>query len=224
MGKRKKRIRRIYEYHNEDLSLITFKTSMKIFKIFISIFIILFLKYIINTYNVKVSFKNIKNFNYNFTIVNNIQNKNNQNINNETLTNISKSFKDITASNKILLLRAKNNYEILEYYKSLKDCEQYLNLTKDYFNIEICHLLVLNYIKMFDLENAKEKLNMCEKIDKNHIKNKELYSLIENEEKKNEENIRKYKQYPIYLNYMKNIYKMGLYINKLEINFVSEKL
>ena len=48
---------------------------------------------------------------------------------------------------------------------------------------------MLNYIKMFDLEKAREVLG--------HIKgenkyNKELQLLIEQEEKKNQENIKKY--------------------------------
>ena len=208
MKKRKGRIRRIYEYYDEDPTLITFSTAMKIIKICISIFIILFLKYIINTYN--------------FTKINDIHNKINHNNYVEVLNNVSKSFTNITDNYSFLLFRARKNYEISEYYKSLKDCEQYLNLTNDYINIEICHLLVFNYIKMFDLEKAKEKLNICEKLDKNNLNNKKLFSIIQQEENKNEENIKKYKQYPSYLNFMKTLYKMGLYLNKLEINFVSE--
>ena len=32
---------------------------------------------------------------------------------------------------------------------------------------------------MFDLEKAKEELNICEKLDKNNIKNKELFLMIQ---------------------------------------------
>ena len=46
--------------------------------------------------------------------------------------------------------------------------------------------------------------------------------MIQQEEKKNEENIKKFKQYPIYLKFMKSFYKIGLYLNKIEISFNSE--
>ena len=78
---------------------------------------------------------------------------------------------------------------------------------------------MLNYIKMFDIEKAKEVLGQIKVKDKY---NKELQLLIEQEEKRNQENIKKYKQYPFYLNFMKSLYKNGLFLNKMEISFVSE--
>ena len=120
---------------------------------------------------------------------------------------------------------AKKFYHNSDYYKSQKYCRQIINITKEKeINdiITIYQLSVLNYIKMFDLESAKEMLKQCENIDNNNIKNKELSSMIEEEEKKNEENIKKFKKYSLYLNFMKNLYKMGLYLNKLEISFISE--
>jgi len=196
--------------------------SSKIIKIFIIIFVILFLKYNLNTYDIKDSFKTIQEDNYNLTILNDIHNKINQKNFSEALNIISKLLTNNKTNNKILYLRAKIYYEISEYYKSLKDCEKYLNLSNNSNNIEIYHLLVLNYIKMFDLENAKKNLKICEQIDRNNLINADLFVLIQKEERKNEENIRKYKQYPAYLNFMKNLYKMGLYLNKIEISFISE--
>jgi len=132
----------------------------------------------------------------------------------------------LTKNYKVLSFRAKIYYYQSEYYKSLKDCEECINLLLNDKNnknkIEIYQLSVLNHIKMFDLENAKEKLKKCQKIDKNNPKNNEILYLIQQEEKKNEENSKKYKQYPIYLKFMKNFYKIGLFVNKIEICFNSD--
>ena len=132
----------------------------------------------------------------------------------------------LTKNFKILSLRAKIYYYLSEFYKSLKDCEECLNLTlndnNDNNKIEIYQLLILNHIKMFDLENAKEKFNKFKKINKDNSKNSELLHLIQQEEKKNEENTKKYKQYPIYIKFMKSFYKIGLFINKIEISFNSD--
>ena len=126
---------------------------------------------------------------------------------------------------KILSFRAKVYYYQSEYYKSLNDCQECINLMlndNNINNIEIYQLSVLNHIKMYDLESAKEKLKQCEKIDKKNPKNSELLALIEEEEKKNEENSKKYNQYPIYLKFMNSFYKLGLFINKIEISFNSD--
>ena len=131
----------------------------------------------------------------------------------------------LTKNYKTLSLRAKIYYNISEYYKSLKDCEECINLSLNDNNtnkIEIYQLAVLNHIKMFDLESAKEKLEQCQIISKDNSKNTELLHLIQQEEKRNEENSKKYKQYPIYLNFMKSFYKIGLFVNKIEINFNSD--
>ena len=131
----------------------------------------------------------------------------------------------LTKNYKILSFRAKIYYYQSEYYKSLNDCQECINLTltdNNINNIEIYQLSVLNHIKMYDLESAKEKLKQCEKIDKNDPKNNELALLIEEEEKKNEENSKKYNQYPIYLKFMNSFYRLGLFINKIEISFNSD--
>ena len=131
----------------------------------------------------------------------------------------------LTKNYKILSFRAKVYYYQSEYYKSLNDCQECINLTLNDNNIniiEIYQLSVLNLIKMYDLESAKEKLKQCEKIDKKNPKNSELLTLIEEEEKKNEENSKKYNQYPIYLKFMNSFYKLGLFINKIEISFNSD--
>ena len=189
---------------------------MKIVKIFLFLYSLYFLKYKIYTIENQSSFEEhiLSNLN---EIQNNFNLKNSSEVVN--FTSISLNSKN---NIELLSLRAKIYYNSSEYYKSLKDCEEYINLSKNNkikANIEICQLSVLNYIKMFDLEKAKEVLG--------HIKcknkyNKELQLLIEQEEKKNQENIKKYKQYPFYLNFMKTLYKNGLFLNKMEISFVSE--
>ena len=128
----------------------------------------------------------------------------------------------LTKNYKILSFRAKTYYYLSEYYKSLKDCEECINLSLNdskINNLEIYQLLVMNNIKMFDIESAKEKLKQCQKITKDDPKNSKLSLLIQEEEKKIEENSKKHKQYPIYIKFMKNFYKLGLFLNKIEIGF-----
>ena len=86
----------------------------------------------------------------------------------------------MTKNNKILFFRAKIYFSISDFYNSLKDCEECINLSLNDNStlIEVYQLSVINYIKMFDLENAKEKLNICFNLEKNNQKNKELFSLI----------------------------------------------
>ena len=129
----------------------------------------------------------------------------------------------LTKNYKTLSLRAKIFYNQSEYYKSLKDCEECINLSsKDINNLEIYQLQVLNYIKMFDLDNAKIALKECQKISKDNPKNSELSSLIQQKEKNNNINIKKYPQYSTYINFMKHFYQLGLYLNKVEIGFNSD--
>ena len=129
----------------------------------------------------------------------------------------------LTKNYKTLSLRAKIFYNQSEYYKSLKDCEECINLSsKDNNNLEIYQLQVLNYIKMFDLDNAKIALKECQKISKDNPKNSELSSLIQQKEKNNNINIKKYPQYSTYINFMKHFYQLGLYLNKVEIGFNSD--
>ena len=184
--------------------------------IFVFLFSLYFIQYKIKTNGNQNSFEEHISSN-----LYEIQNKTNLNNLSEVINFISKS---LNSTNNIELLaeRAKLYYNSSEYYKSLKDCEEYIKLSKNkknIDNIEILQLSVLNYIKMFDLDKAKEVLG--------HIKgenkyNKELQILIEQEERKNQENMKKYKQYPFFLNFMKSLYKNGLYLNKMEISFVSD--
>ena len=127
----------------------------------------------------------------------------------------------LTKNYNILSLRAKAYYALKEYYKSLKECEDCINLInekKSSINIEIYQIAILNHIYMYDLESAKEKLKICEKINKNSSKNKDLLKIIQTEEKK----YKTKKFSSIYINFMKKLYKEGLFINKVEINFISE--
>ena len=215
MHRRKKHLKG-YKRLKQESTFIEFSYWEIIIKIIIFILIFVIKNYIWNKYNKDIA---------SLELYNEIQNKFNEKKYEKALNIISKNETNLTSNCKILLLRAKIFYNRLEYYKSLKDCEKCINLlehkNKKNF-IEIYQLSVLNYIKMFDLENAKEKFKLCQIIDKNNIKNKELFLLIKEEGKKKEENIKKYKQYPLYLNFMQSLYKKGLYLNKLEISFISE--
>jgi len=129
----------------------------------------------------------------------------------------------LTKNYKSLSLRAKIYYHLSEYYKSLKDCEQCITLSpKDVNNLELYQLQVLNYINMFDLDSAKFIFKECQSLGKDNPKNAEILSLIHEEENKYNNNTKKYPQYSIYIKFMQNFYKLGLYLNKVEIGFNSD--
>ena len=213
---KKKKIKNKKGFKNKVKNSPPPKISNIIIKTFFIIFIT-FTLYIIKSKNEqKIPLKIIKQYN-------NISKsyKEENNIFNKTIISNEKNFNNINE----LIEIAKSKYEIAEYYKSLKDCEKIINSLNNEKNnsfIEIYQLIVLNYIQMFDLEKAKEFLKECESIDVNNNKNKELSMLIEKEERNNEENIKKSKSYSSYLNFMKELYKMGVFINKLEIKFITE--
>ena len=148
------------------------------------------------------------------------QNEYNNNNYNEALNKISLL---LTKNYKSLSLRAKIYYKLSEYYKSLKDCEQCISLSpKDVNNLELYQLQVLNYINMFDLDSAKFIFKECQTLSKDNPKNAEILSLIHEEENKYNNNTKKYPQYSIYIKFMQNFYKLGLYLNKVEIGFNSD--
>ena len=129
----------------------------------------------------------------------------------------------LTKNYKSLSLRAKIYFNLSEYYKSLKDCEQCITLSpKDVNNLELYQLQVLNYINMFDLDSAKFIFKECQSLGKDNPKNAEILSLIHEEENKYNNNTKKYPQYSIYIKFMQNFYKLGLYLNKVEIGFNSD--
>ena len=129
----------------------------------------------------------------------------------------------LTKNYKSLSLRAKIYFNLSEYYKSLKDCEQCITLSpKDVNNLELYQLQALNYINMFDLDSAKFIFKECQTLSKDNPKNAEILSLIHEEENKYNNNTKKYPQYSIYIKFMQNFYKLGLYLNKVEIGFNSD--
>ena len=129
----------------------------------------------------------------------------------------------LTKNYKSLSLRAKIYFNLSEYYKSLKDCEQCITLSpKDVNNLELYQLQALNYINMFDLDSAKFIFKECQALNKDNPKNAEILSLIHEEENKYNNNTKKYPQYSIYIKFMQNFYKLGLYLNKVEIGFNSD--
>ena len=83
----------------------------------------------------------------------------------------------LTKNYKSLSLRAKIYFNLSEYYKSLKDCEQCITLSpKDVNNLELYQLQVLNYINMFDLDSAKFIFKECQALSKDNQKNNEILS------------------------------------------------
>ena len=212
--------------------------SQKIYKLLIILFLSLLFKVNFNiVYKKKAKDNNFLKINkekYNSTIFYEIKNNSNQNFSNNNFIlnnsqNISSNLSSYSSSNvtinvESIIYMAIKYYNKSEYYKSSKECEKLIGISDIDNNnkMEIYQLQAFNYIKMFDLEKAKEYLKLSENIDINNLKNKEINALIQEEENKNNENLKKYKKYPAYLNFMKNLYKMGVFVNKLEINFVTE--
>ena len=97
------------------------------------------------------------------------------------------------------------------YYLSLKDALKTIEIdnkfNKGYYIASLC------YLEMYDIENA-------EKYSQN--KNIRLKSLIEKNKKDIIIKTRKYKSYPLFINFLKELYKYNSFFPKLEIHFYTD--
>ena len=166
--------------------------SQKIYKLLLILFLSLVYKAIFNiVYKKKAknnTFLKINKEKFNSTINQNFSNNNFTLQNSPNSSSISSSYSSPNVINNTeeIIYRAIKYYKKLEYYKSSKECEKLMSLADiDNKNkIEIYQLQAFNYIKMFDLEKAKEFLKLSEDIDINNLKNNEINALIQEEEKK----------------------------------------
>ena len=135
---------------------------------------------------------------------------------------------------------SENNYSIaIDYYtKNINNDEQNTNLlikraicylAKGYYTLSLkdalktieidnkfnkgYYIASLSYLEMYDIENA-------EKYSQN--KNLRLKSLIEKNKKDIILKTKKYKSYPLFINFLKELYKFNSFFPKLEIQFYTD--
>jgi tetratricopeptide (TPR) repeat protein len=118
------------------------------------------------------------------------------------------------------LLKAKNYFELKEYYLALKNSQEAINLNPD--NLESYQILTKCYILMFDFEKAEKCLKKCNLIDSSSKINLEIKNILNNKIKEINANKKNNKHYEDYINFMKYLYSQGLFLNKITINFNNE--
>ena len=118
------------------------------------------------------------------------------------------------------LLKAKNYFELKEYYLALKNSQEAINLNPD--NLESHQISTKCYILMFDFEKAEKCLKKCNLLDSTSKINLEIKNILNNKIKEINENKKNNRQYENYINFMKYLYSQGLFLNKITINFNNE--
>ena len=118
------------------------------------------------------------------------------------------------------LLRSKIYYQINDFYSSLQDINICINKKKS--EIEPYQISAKCYLNMYNYQKAKEQLEEAKNLSPSSEENFTIEKMIKNKEKENEENKKKFKQYPAFLKYMKAIYEGGVYINKINIKWESD--
>ena len=144
--------------------------------------------------------------------------ENKEKVNNELENNYSIAIDYYTKNinndeeNTTLLIKRAICYLAKGYYTlSLKDALKTIEIdstfNKGYYIASLC------YLEMYDIENA-EKFS--------HNKNLRLKSLIEKNKKDIIIKSRKYKSYPLFINFLKELYKFNSFFPKLEIHFYTD--
>ena len=95
-------------------------------------------------------------------------------------------------------------YYTLALKDALKSIEKDETFSKGYYIASLC------YLEMYDIE-------MAEKYSQN--KNKRLKALIDKTKKDLSQKTAKYKSYPLYIKFLKELYKYNSFFPKLEIHF-----
>ena len=98
-------------------------------------------------------------------------------------------------------------YYTLALKDALKTIEIDNTFNKGYYIASLC------YLEMYDID-------MAEKYSKN--KNKRLKALIDKNKKELYLKSKKYKSYPLYVNFLKELYKYNSFFPKLEIHFYTD--
>ena len=139
-------------------------------------------------------------------------------IKNPSIENIQK-FND--KNNITLFITNSLNYFSLGlYYSSLINA--YKIIKNDSKNFQGHYLIILNYLKLFEIEKCEEYFNQNKKyLNEKEINN--LQSLINLTKKEIENNYMKYDYYNNYINFLKQIYKNKIFFPKIEIKFYSNE-
>ena len=98
-------------------------------------------------------------------------------------------------------------YYPLALKDALKTIEINKNFSKGYYIASLC------YLEMYDIDRAEKYLMS---------KNKRLKNLIDKNKKEIILKSRKYKTYPLYINFLKELYKYNSFFPKLKIHFYTE--
>ena len=98
-------------------------------------------------------------------------------------------------------------YYTLALKDALKTIEIDNTFNKGYYIASLC------YLEMYDID-------MAEKYSQN--KNKRLKALIEKNKKELYQKTKKYKSYPLYVKFLRELYKYNAFFPKLEIHFYTD--
>ena len=113
-----------------------------------------------------------------------------------------------------------NYFSLGLYYSSLVNA--YKIIKNDSKNFQGHYLIILNYLKLFEIEKCEKYFNQNKiYLNENEINN--LQSLINSTKKEIENNCLKYNYYNDYINFIKEIYKNNVYFPKIEIKFYSNE-
>ena len=99
------------------------------------------------------------------------------------------------------------------YTLALKDALKTVDIDED-FN-KGYYIAALCYLEMYDIK-------MAERYSENKNRNKRLKALIEKNKKELIHKSKKYKSYPLYIKFLRELYKYNSFFPKLEIHFYSD--
>ena len=138
--------------------------------------------------------------------------KNNKNVNNYdiAINYYTKNIENDKTNTTFLIKRAicylAKGYYTLSLKDALRTIEIDENFNKGYYIASLC------YLEMYDIK-------MAEKYSENKNKNKRLKGLIEKNKKELIHKSKKYNSYPLYVKFLRELYKYNSFFPKLEIHF-----
>ena len=121
--------------------------------------------------------------------------------------NINKNKENTTFLIKRAICYLAKGYYTLALKDALKSIEIDNTFNKGYYIASLC------YLEMYDIE-------MAEKYSQN--KNKRLIALIDKNKKELSLKTKKYKSYPLYVKFLRELYKYNAFFPKLEIHFYTD--
>ena len=139
--------------------------------------------------------------------------KNNMLVNNYDIAinyytrNINNNKENTTFLIKRAICYLAKGYYTLALKDALKSIEIDNSFNKGYYIVSLC------YLEMYDID-------MAEKYSQN--KNKRLKALIDKNKKELIQKTKKYKSYPLYVKFLRELYKYNSFFPKLEIHFYTD--